>query len=496
MEFKNDIYISYALRDNEAINGADGWVNNFRKFLEILLVQILGEKVSFLNYSNQEKPSRSEIEKVGLFISILSPNYVKSEACLEELSDFFKITQASNNLYVNSHSRIFKVVKFPVPLTEQPSKLLNFLSYDLFYSDEESGEISEFSDYFNSDAERKYWLKLVDIAYDISAIIRDFRNLDIAINHGEENSYSDKNVYLCETGFDLQWHRDNIKRELTRHGFRVFPDHALPLNPKEMEVDIKKDLEKCRLSIHLIGDSYGELAYGLEKSILDIQNKLASEHAHLQSAIVDDEQKFSRLIWISPSAQLLNDKQKMFVDNLRRDLEANEGAEILQSPIEDFKTVVLGELLGVNLDKIKKTETKNNNSNHSKSVYLIYDKADEFEAKKIAEICKNNQVQVITPSFEGNLLELREIHLQNLRTCDTGLVFMNNVNDLWVQMKFLDLLKAPGLGRNKGEIQKALVFGKNAKDRTNNFTRFEVPVFEFNDELQYNLSGFLNPVKV
>jgi len=177
---------------------------------------------------------------------------------------------------------------------------------------------------------------------------------------------------------------------------------------------------------------------------------------------------------------------------LRRDLEANEGAEILQSPIEDFKMVVLEELLGLNINKIRASADKNEAGTKGKCVYLIYDRIDEFEAKKIADQLKYSNIDVIMPSFDGQLLELREIHLNNLRRCDAGIVFMNQVNDLWVQMKFLDLLKAPGLGRSKGEIEKALVFGKNAKERTDNFKNFEVPVFEYNETLQNSLLTFLN----
>jgi hypothetical protein len=400
------------------------------------------------------------------------------------------VRQAKGNIVINGHERVYKVIKYPVPLNEQPSKIQSLLSFELYDTNNQTGEVREFTDYFNKDAERKYWLKLVDLAYDIAAHIRSFRKLDIEKVSTE--GYDTKTVYLAEAGFDLQLHRDNIKRELLRHGFRVLPDHSLPLNNREMELSIKKDLEKSRLSIHLIGDSYGELAFNSDKSILDVQNKLAGEHSTMNSAVVGEDQRFNRLIWISPNAQLLNDKQKIFVDNLRRDLEANEGAEILQSPIEDFKMVVLEELLGLNINKIRASTEKNEVSSKGKFVYLIYDKIDEFEAKKIAEQLRDNNMEIITPSFDGHLLELREIHLSNLRRCDIGIVFMNKVNDLWVQMKFLDLLKAPGLGRSKGEIEKALVFGKGAKERTGHFQNCEIPVFEYGENMQNSLLTFLN----
>mgnify|MGYP002777090570 CR=1 FL=1 len=486
MKFDYDIYISYSLADNQPKENQAGWISNFQRFLDTLLYQILGEKPSFLNYGNQEKPSKSSLAGVGVFISVLSPEYVKSEPCIEEIEDFFNLANKEGNLFVNGRERVFKVVKFPVSPSEQPSKIANLLNYDLYYANLQTGEVQEFHDFFTSDAERKFWLKIVDLAYDIAEILKAYRKLDL--KHEDFTVYHEKNIYLSETGYDLQLHRDNIKRELTRHGFRILPDHALPTNPKELEISIKKDLERSRLSIHLIGDGYGELAPSGDKSILDLQNKLAGEHSLLSSG---GTKKFSRLIWISPDAKLDNDKQKMFVDNLRRELEANEGAEILQSPIEDFKMVVLEELLNLNLNKLKKSAITNGKHDHNKkSLYLIYDKVDDFEAKKLADFFSYKGIEVITPTFEGQLLELREIHLENLKICDSALIYINKVNDLWVQMKFLDLLKAPGLGRTKGDFKKYLLLGKNLKGKT--YDKFDVPVIEVSEDIENSMKGLLN----
>lgn len=489
MNFPFDIYISYTINDNKHAEQHVGWVTNFQKFLETLLFQILGEKPVFLNYANQEKPAKSELSKVGVFISVLSPEYIKSESSIEEIEDFFNNANKNGDLFVKGKERVFKVVKYPVPISEQPSKISNLLSYDLYQTNETTGEFAEFIDFFNPDAERKYWLKIVDLAYDIAAVLKSQKNLEVEV--ADFNAYDIKNVYLAETGYELQLHRDSIKRELLRHGFRVLPDHELPTNLIELELSIKRDLERARLSIHLIGESYGEFAPNSEKSILDIQNRLAGEYNIISSA---EQNKFSRLIWISPDAKLENDKQKMFVDNLRRDLEANEGAEILHSPIEDFKMVVLEELLDLNLSKLRKRNFSTSNSN-SKSIYLIYDKIDEIEAKKIADFLSFRGYDITMPSFEGQLLELREIHLENLSKCDGALIYINKVNDLWVQMKFLDLLKAPGLGRTKNELYKALLLGNNLSGRMQYLGKFQAPIIEISENLENSLSGFVNEFK-
>lgn len=489
MTFTYDIYISYSLNDNNQSESSSGWVSNFKNFLTILLVQILGEEPLFLNYASQERPSSTELAKTGIFISILSPKYVQNEACVEEINDF--ANNIDKSTYFNEYERIFKVIKFPVEGQNQPSKLQNLLNYELYDNNIQSGEASEITDFFKLDAERTYWLKLIDIAYQIAAQIKKFRNLSLVTR--SNNYYNSKTVYLAEAGMDLKVYRDNIKRELLRYGFNVLPNQSLPSNEREMELSIRSDLEKSRLSIHLIGDYYGEKNINSEKSILDIQNHLASEHSGMNNAMGIVENKFNRLIWISPSAQLHNDSQKIFVDNLRRELEENEGAEILQSPIEDFKTLVLQELLGLNENKFKNSFPSNNKVIANKCYYLIFDAIDEYECKKIEETLKANNIELLLPSYEGNLLTLREKHLHNLRICDGAIIYVNNVNELWVKMKYLDLLKAPGLGRTKNEMKKSLVYGKSAKNRFDSFVKFEIDIFEQN-HFNFN-NSFLNFIK-
>lgn len=479
-KYSYDLYISFAKSDNAAIANSElGWIDNFRKFLDVILQQILGDKPLILGYNNIEKPLKSELIKAAVFVSILSPEYVKCTDCVEEVEDYI----SNNPMTYSDH--FFKVIKFPVLPTEQPDKILTLLSYNLYDVDTFSGDVKEFEDFFSSDAQRKFWLKLVDLAYDIATVIKNSRELNLTVS----KNLKSKTVYLAEVGADLQMHRDSIKRELIRHGFRVLPDRTLPSTKAGLEVAIKRDLEESMLSIHLIGDYYGDLIPGTEMSVLDFQNELAAVQSSLWSSMAfDSNAYFNRLIWISPDAEFLNDKQKIFVENIRRHIESVEDSEIIQSPIEGFKTTVLEFLLG--FEKHLKS-ISNNTEKVGKIVYMMYDEIDEFEAKQISEFLKFQNFDVISPKFKGNLLDLRETHLENLKICDFGFIYLNSVNDLWVKMKYLDLLKAPGLGRTKSEISKALIVGKNAKSRIESIQEFEIPVFQHSDTEQNELLNFL-----
>jgi hypothetical protein len=83
---------------------------------------------------------------------------------------------------------------------------------------------------------------------------------------------------LTATALDqrLQQQRDEIRRELLEHGYRVLPDGDLPLTHEEMVLRVSKALDESDLAIHLIGGSYGLVPEGSEISGLEIQEQLSA----------------------------------------------------------------------------------------------------------------------------------------------------------------------------------------------------------------------------
>jgi hypothetical protein len=310
--------------------------------------------------------------------------------------------------------------------------------------------MKEYSDFFSLEAEKQYWMKLVDLAHDIH---ESLLNLNQDGSKAEvKNIFKRKTIYLADTGHDISIQRDIIKRELQRHGYVVLPNHTLPTNLAELEKDVRKDLEESSLSIHLIGAAYGEIPEGADKSIVDIQNSLASEVA---SAKRGKQEEFSRLIWISSYLKTASDRQKSFIENIKRDTEAQEGAEILQNALEDFKNIMREEL-------IESDERDLTDNFSGKSIYLLHDKVDVNEVRPFKEAIQKSGFKVLEPAFEGDLLEVRKNHIENLRNLDAAIIFKGKVNDQWVRMKVLDLLKAPGFGRRKPILGKAIIGSESA----------------------------------
>ena len=308
-----DVLIHFADKDNDTAKKTDiGWVSQFRKFLELMLYQVLGTKPNIVLKSEFDSATASTMDNAAVLITILSKDFVQSGRCLDTVEAFFKTTAASK------FNRVFKVLKAPLTLQEQPPRLRDLLGYDMYQLDTETGQMKEYSDFFSDEAEKQYWMKMVDLAYDIHESL-------LMLKQGElkaevKNIFKRKTIYLAETGHDLSVQRNIIKRELQRHGYIVLPNHTLPSLYSELERSVKKDLDESSLSIHLIGSAYGEIPEGADLSIVDIQNRLAAETAAAKKTGKDE---FSRLIWIAPNLKNASDKQRSFIDTIRRDTEAH-----------------------------------------------------------------------------------------------------------------------------------------------------------------------------
>src|SRR6478609_10085108 len=440
MAFEIDVLITFADKDNETPKKNEvGWVSQFKKFLELMLYQVLGEKPNILLKGEYDSVTASTLDNAAVLVAILSKDFVQSGRCLDTIEGFYKSTSASKV------SRVFKVLKSPLSIQEHPPRLRDLIGYDMFQLDNETGAMKEYSDFFSQEAEKQYWMKMVDLAYDIHESL-------LLLRQGEtksevKNIFKRKTIYLAETGHDIAVQRNIIKRELLRHGYIVMPKQTLPQRLNELESMVKRDLEECSLSIHLIGSAYGEIPEGSDRSIIDIQNQLAAE----QSAIKKQKkEEFSRLIWIAPNLKNASDKQKSFIESIRRDVEAQEGAEILQNPLEDFKNIMREELLE-SLDRKGPDDFK------GKSIYVVHDRMDDQEVKPFKEAIEKSGFKILTPAFEGDLLDVRKNHIDNLKNLDGAIIFKGKVNDQWVRMKVLDLLKAPGFGRIKPIKAKAIL---------------------------------------
>jgi hypothetical protein len=103
----------------------------------------------------------------------------------------------------------------------------------------------------------------------------------------------------------------------------------------------------------------------------------------------------------------------------------------------------------------------------SKIIYLILDKEDFQEGQVIAKVLKKKGFRVVQPIFEGDLVDVRYIHQENLKRCDAAIIYFGNTSEAWIKTKLQDLMKSPGFGRIKKMLAKAVYFRDENKMDSN-----------------------------
>lgn len=446
-----NIIISYNSTDDLPGENGKGWITCFINYLQVCLKSL--SKINFNILIQTEEKQEDQIETSNtILIAIISPAYLKSGLFNIEYKKFEAV---ENNR--SSFDRIFKVVKEPVNPLDYPEELRNIISFDFF------DQVSVFQ---NNPTQRYewhawHWIKMLDIINKISGITES-NNISNS-SFFKQPALPVKKVYLAYTGKDLVVYREIIYRELIRQNIEVRPVELFFGEIHEIEQQIKSEMNICDLSIHLFGEEYGEIPKGSERSIIDLQNKIAVE---LSSKPFKDKtfglyKQFSRLVWISSGLNYVSEKQKLFLDNIKRDSKALKEDEILQVPFDELKEIIQNKLIYNNHYFSEPYQKSRFMENGKGSIYLIYEKNDQHTSKLIAEYLEQQGYFVILSNFEGEPLAIRNLHQESLRICDASLIICENVNLEWVNTKLQDLLKAPGFGRTKPFKAKALYINNN-----------------------------------
>jgi len=446
MHFEGDAFISYAHLDNvELIEGHRGWVSNLHRALEIRVAQLLGKqpriwrdhKLQGNDYFEDTLIER--LRRVAALVAVISPRYIKSEWTRKELDEFWKAAKEQGSVGLQDKTRIFKVLKTPVPLEANPPELMPLLGYEFFKVDPETGRVRELDEIFGPEAQREFWLKLDDLAHDICCVLE-------MLEHPDKTAPSaamlkNEAVFLAETTSDLREQRDAIRRDLQQHGYTVLPDRALPSIASELKAALREDLSRCQLSVHLFGKNYSLVPEGEVESLLEIQNELAIERG--------GKGDFFRFLWVPTGLQVADDRQRKVLERIRTDPRVLEGADLLETYLEDLRTTIHTRLQRHADEKVPAVVGPTPSTGAHARVYLIYDQRDEETSSAWADFLFEQGIEVIRPVFEGDAAEIRDYHDENLRTCDAALILYGSANECWLRRKLRELQKSFGYGRTK-----------------------------------------------
>lgn len=441
------LFISYAHRDNEAsITGQKGWIEVFQQALKVRLGQLLGTEPKiwwdhavlrgneFFAGVIDEGVSRSAV-----LVPVVSPSYRNSDWCRRELDAFCAAAEKAGSWKIGDSSRIFKVVKTPVPFDEQPSPLPDLLGYEFYRHDEASGRPREFHLLDAARIDPQYLQKIDDLAADIRRLVEEMMDSAAVPSSGAAEEDDSPVIYLAESTYDLADEREQIRRFLRQRAYTVLPDRPLASYGPDLRREVTEFLQRARLSIHPVGRNYGRIPEAETASVVEIQNELAAERT--------TGADFCRLIWMPPALSAEDPRQRELIERLQNSSEAQRGAEILPTTLERLESVIE--------DKLRPPPARDaaraDGEPALKYVYLVCDRRD-LEAAEVWRdwlFDQREDLEVLLPLFDGDEADLRADHQENLRSCDGVLLFYGAAPEAWLRARLLDLRKAPGYGRER-----------------------------------------------
>jgi hypothetical protein len=443
--FVDDVFISYRHLDNELLDDhGKGWIDNFHERFESVLGEALGYEPTI--WRDPRLPGNAyfadvleeRIQKTAVVISIISPGYLQSDWCLGELREFCRLADRTGGLSVGDRMRIFKVVKTHIERELHPPEFQQQLGYEFYEIDKATQRPVAYGQELGRNRDQRYWSKLDDLAWDVKQVLSVINPRAKIPAPGSVFSRAQGTVYLAQTTRDLSGERDQIKRELRNRGFEILPEQELPFISPSYEEAVRECVARAKLSVHLIGANYGIVPEGASRSIVRLQNEIAAER--------NRDHAFSRVLWMPVGLTPQEDVQTQFIEYLRTDAATQQGAELLQTPLEELKNVIQLRLSSNG----EKPKDKPSGATPLK-IYLIFDKRDLegiMPLNDYLSVEKNYQVLLPLIDDEGtDDAEGFDIHKDNLAQCDAVLIYYGHANQVWFEYKRRDLKKIVGLDR-------------------------------------------------
>ena len=460
---KYDVFISYSHVDNEKLYDQQyGWIDWFCKALTINLKGNLGRKpnifrdnTSIEGYQKIPDEVSSAIADSLLFIPILSPSFLTSDYCPQEVEQFF-------NHRMDPPNDKFKIV--PVvrrqdderPLPKQITDIKRkYCFYEhagpeeqIFYLDPEQGRESR----------QKFLEKIEQLAYDLAKYIKKFDP-----NAGNEvssppDASSTPCIYLAEPTPDLWDDYENIARDLRQRGRLFLPAELDKDAPRikpvaEFVQKVKKDMDRCNVSVSLIGAKTNGYPKGSDFTYHELQMKIAAER--------NLDPNFKRLVWLPPHIDIDKIEELNLIQEISKSGSTN--VQFIRSSIEEFKGIVRDVRISPPPQATSSIPSPAAPSDKKPvCVFVICDQSDlewshEIEDALRAKFHVVPAREYLEPALKGSSnINVFYKHQEQLKVCDAVVIYWNKAPRTWVNSNISELQRIMPSRESRNFLAKAV----------------------------------------
>ena len=450
--YENDLFISYAHNDNSTHNSKPedakrNWVSLLEDYIRTRArgrgheLKIYRD-VQLNPFTGVNQQLADRIAQSAIFICVVSPNYAKSKWCLWELEQAFKLERSDSML---------RIGKYPLDDSElQPGqkellqKTDHLLEARFYTLDESKKSIDDLQPELFPEHLTEFYKRLNPIVDKIISRLKELRSASTSqprTGHSVEVTNESRiAVYLAETSKDLaETKREQIRSELAQSGCRVLPDQPLPRDSGQLRDAIRKYLEQAKLSIHLIGETYGEVLDGEDCSIPHLQFDLATERR--------EQEKLTQIVWLPPELAPKGKLQENFIAELK----ANS-PDYLQSKLKELKAVIWQKL---------KPEAPNGWEETREGQVKVCFYYHELDKEPIKPIYSHLRIQKAF-NVKRPLQDAASFnnHQQLLQSSDAVLLYYGNGDDEWFGNLWLQIQRHTSAGKAKPILVRAIYAGQ------------------------------------
>lgn len=353
MSDPHDIFVSYARVDNEILPGEEqGWVTQFISTFEVYLRQKLGRREHYSLWWDPElsgnKPLTPEIINIvkesQIFLLILSPGYIASTWCLDELETFVKTHGVDSG-------RVFVIERDKLAEDERPHVLSDLKGYAFWIADKQERDVIRT---LGTPATIKYradyFRQAEDMAIQLVRHLKRMRKSNssqavpaiqsfisspqpdngVLIRQEELEKTVKATVYVAPVPDTLQMERSDLIRVLNQHQIAVLPANNR-INYSTFQQEMEADLALSQYFVQLLD---GSANMGLVNAQYQIAKKQGIDvmqwrSAELKLDDVTDEEQNKLLRGQHVMASDLVNFQQHFMKKLLPPPEAEEITEII-----------------------------------------------------------------------------------------------------------------------------------------------------------------------
>jgi hypothetical protein len=431
-----DVFVSYAHVDNEPIYPVErGWVSTLVETLNGYAAQKIGRRELFApwydrydfkgNHSVQD--IFQQVKRSALFLAILSPGYVTSEACLRELEAFIESHRDSLS------ERLFIVDRLPLGVEHKLPEAFRDLRKYRFYKYDQNRIPRTFAQPTPQPDEREYYQLVDDIARDIASELSSIKR----------PKTSKPAVLLAEVTDDLESKRDEVRRYLDQAGIEVRPTGAYRLVRDEFERSLSADLSDCALFVQLLGPIAGKRPPDVPRGFGWLQFELAKQR------------KLQILQWRDLNFEVSSVESPLQLELLNADT-------VCASPFEDFKRSIVDSYRQIVESPPPFAPTRLFGVESSSMVFINADPIDRESADAIKERLGDHVGSAVPLSLYAGDVRAEELQAdmeRNLMESDGLLIVYGAARPAWVtgqlqlyrkfaprrtrQLRFIAVVEAP-----------------------------------------------------